>query len=85
MHGEVEKYGSTLMGNPIPITKRARICCTLIYINPYLVRMSPRQSVLDDDMPIPPYMPMQSSASRKSESLERKIKKKKEKEGCKQQ
>jgi hypothetical protein len=36
-------------------------------------------------MPIPPYMPMQSCASKKSESLERKIKRKKEKEGCKQQ
>ena len=36
-------------------------------------------------MPIPPYMPMQSSTSKKSASLERKIKKKKEKEGCKQQ
>ena len=29
-------------------------------------------------MPIPPYMPMQSSTSKKSASLERKIKKKKE-------
>lgn len=47
---------------------------------------SPRQpSVLDTDMPIPPYMPMQSSTTKKSASLERKIKKKKEKEGCKQQ
>ena len=49
-------------------------------------QVSPRQtSVLDTDMPIPPYMPMQSSTSKKSASLERKIKKKKEKEGCKQQ
>jgi len=47
---------------------------------------SPRQpSVLDTDMPIPPYMPMQSSTTKKSASLERRIKKKKEKEGCKQQ
>merc|ERR1712241_449079 len=47
---------------------------------------SPRQaSVLDDDdMPTPPYMPMVSSSSKKSENLEKKIKKKKEKEGCKQ-
>merc|ERR1712126_198808 len=43
-------------------------------------QLSPRQtSVLDVDMPIPPYMPMQSSSSKKSASLERKIKKKKEK------
>ena len=42
-------------------------------------------SVLDTDMPTPPYMPMQPSTSKKSASLERKIKKKKEKEGCKQQ
>ena len=42
-------------------------------------------SVLDTDMPTPPYMPMQPSSSKKSASLERKIKKKKEKEGCKQQ
>ena len=49
-------------------------------------QVSPRQtSALDTDMPIPPYMPMQSSTSKKSASLERKIKKKKEKEGCKQQ
>jgi len=48
-------------------------------------KISPRQSVLNEDMPTPPYMPMQSSASRKSESMERKIMKKKEKEGCKQQ
>merc|ERR1712083_320971 len=49
-------------------------------------QVSPRQtSVLDTDMPIPPYMPMQSSTSKKSASLERKNKKKKEKEGCKQQ
>lgn len=47
---------------------------------------SPRQpSILDTDMPIPPYMPMQSSTTKKSASLERRIKKKKEKEGCKQQ
>ena len=38
-----------------------------------------------EDIPAPPYMPMQSSSSKKSESLERRIKKKKEKEGCKQQ
>ena len=44
-----------------------------------------QSSVLDTDMPTPPYMPMQPSTSKKSASLERKIKKKKEKEGCKQQ
>merc|ERR1712179_26878 len=39
-------------------------------------QVSPRQtSVLDTDMPIPPYMPMQSSTSKKSASLERRIKK----------
>jgi len=48
-------------------------------------KISPRQCLMNEDMPVPPYMPMQSSASRKSESMERKIKKKKEKEGCKQQ
>jgi hypothetical protein len=54
-------------------------------LTPLWSRISPKQSILNDDMPIPPYMPMQSCASKKSESLERKIKKKKEKEGCKQQ
>ena len=42
-------------------------------------------SVPLEDIPAPPYMPMQSSTSKKSASLERRIKKKKEKEGCKQQ
>ena len=39
----------------------------------------------DDGLPIPPYMPMQQSMSKRSTSLEKKIKRKKEKEGCKQQ
>ncbi|TRY69161.1 hypothetical protein TCAL_14276 [Tigriopus californicus] len=39
----------------------------------------------DMDDPVPPYMPMQQSQSRKSSSLEKRILKKKEKEGCKQQ
>ena len=39
----------------------------------------------DDGLPIPPYMPMQQSMSKRSTSLEKRIKKKKEKEGCKQQ
>lgn len=39
----------------------------------------------DDGLPIPPYMPMQQSMSKKSTSLEKRIKRKKEKEGCKQQ
>lgn len=39
----------------------------------------------DLDDPVPPYMPMQQSQSRKSSSLEKRILKKKEKEGCKQQ
>ncbi len=38
-----------------------------------------------DGLPIPPYMPMQQPMSKKSSSLEKRIKKKKEKEGCKQQ
>merc|ERR1719394_936022 len=43
-------------------------------------------SVPLEDIPAPPYMPMQPSTSKKSASLERRIKKKKEKkEGCKQQ
>lgn len=43
-------------------------------------------SILDDEsMPVPPYMPMQQSSSKKSSSLEKRINKKKEKEGCKQQ
>jgi len=46
---------------------------------------SPRQASVLDEMAAPPYMPMVSSASRKSENLEKRIKKKKEKEGCKQQ
>ncbi len=37
------------------------------------------------DQPIPPYMPLQQSTSKKSSSLEKRINKKKEKEGCKQQ
>lgn len=39
----------------------------------------------NDDTPVPPYMPMQQSASRKSSSMEKRINRKKEKEGCKQQ
>ena len=39
----------------------------------------------DDGLPIPPYMPMQQPMSKRSTSLEKRIKKKKEKEGCKQQ
>ena len=39
----------------------------------------------DDGRPIPPYMPMQQPMSKRSTSLEKRIKKKKEKEGCKQQ
>ena len=39
----------------------------------------------DDGLPIPPYMPMQQPTSKRSTSLEKRIKKKKEKEGCKQQ
>ena len=38
-----------------------------------------------NDSPVPPYMPMQQLASKKSTSLEKRINKKKEKEGCKQQ
>merc|ERR1719414_146367 len=37
------------------------------------------------DEPIPPYMPMQQQSSKKSTSIEQRIKRKKEKEGCKQQ
>ena len=39
----------------------------------------------NSDEPIPPYMPMQQQTSKKSTSLEQRIKRKKEKEGCKQQ
>ena len=39
----------------------------------------------NDDEPIPPYMPMQQQSSKKSTSIEQRIKRKKEKEGCKQQ
>ena len=39
----------------------------------------------DDGLPIPPYMPMQQQMNKRSTSLEKRIKKKKEKEGCKQQ
>ena len=39
----------------------------------------------NDGLPVPPYMPMQQSMSKRSTSLEKKIKRKKEKEGCKQQ
>lgn len=38
-----------------------------------------------DGGPVPPYMPMQQPNSKKSSSLEKRINKKKEKEGCKQQ
>ena len=34
---------------------------------------------------IPPYMPLQQQTTKKSQSLEKRIKRKKEKEGCKQQ
>ncbi len=37
------------------------------------------------DTPVPPYMPMQQTSSKKSSSMEKRINKKKEKEGCKQQ
>ena len=37
------------------------------------------------DLPVPPYMPMQQQNTRKSSSMEKRINKKKEKEGCKQQ
>ena len=37
------------------------------------------------DGPVPPYMPMQQPNTRKSSSMEKRINKKKEKEGCKQQ
>ena len=40
---------------------------------------------LPNDGPVPPYMPMQQSNSKKTSSLEKRILKKKEKEGCKQQ
>ena len=39
----------------------------------------------NDGLPVPPYMPMQQSTSKRSTCLEKKIKRKKEKEGCKQQ
>ena len=39
----------------------------------------------NSDEPIPPYMPMQQQSSKKSTSIEQRIKRKKEKEGCKQQ
>jgi len=39
----------------------------------------------DDGLPIPPYMPMQQPMTKRSTSIEKRIKKKKEKEGCKQQ
>lgn len=47
------------------------------------VRISGSASVHDG--PVPPYMPMQQSNSKKTSSLEKRILKKKEKEGCKQQ
>lgn len=43
------------------------------------------RQVSNDGFPVPPYMPMQQPMSKKSSSLEKKIKRKKEKEGCKQQ
>ena len=46
---------------------------------------SRRPNVDDEGQIIPPYMPMQQQSSKKSHSLEKRIKKKKEKEGCKQQ
>eukprot|EP00088_Acartia_fossae_P003368 TRINITY_DN11417_c0_g1_i1.p1 TRINITY_DN11417_c0_g1~~TRINITY_DN11417_c0_g1_i1.p1 ORF type:complete len:274 (-),score=71.11 TRINITY_DN11417_c0_g1_i1:219-992(-) len=66
----IDKQGKPLKTEPIlhlPSSKKSD-------------KISPRQSALNEDMPVPPYMPMQSSATRKSESMERKIKKKKEKE-----
>ena len=51
-----------------------------------LASMNRMSAALDDrDMPVPPYMPMQQSQSKKSTDLEKRIIKKKEKEGCKQQ
>jgi hypothetical protein len=46
---------------------------------------APVAAMAIDGIPVPPYMPMQQPMSKKSSSLEKKIKKKKEKEGCKQQ
>jgi hypothetical protein len=50
-----------------------------------LLRESRLSYVHHGDSPIPPYMPLQQPVTRKSTSLEKRIKKKKEKEGCKQQ
>lgn len=50
-----------------------------------LLREGRLSYVHNGDSPIPPYMPLQQPVSRKSTSLEKRIKKKKEKEGCKQQ
>ena len=66
---------------------------------PYYANMGPNEHVLkveithtrhpsvldDENIPVPPYMPMQNTASKKSTSMEKKLNKKKEKEGCKQQ
>ena len=55
--------------------------------NPQHQLPSSSSSVLNNDgVPVPPYMPMQQPPpSKKSSSLEKRINKKKEKEGCKQQ
>ena len=49
------------------------------------VKPSNYPNVDDSGQMIPPYMPMQKQSNKKSHSIEKRIKKKKEKEGCKQQ
>ena len=71
-YANIRRNGEPVMEEPILAIKKSK-------------KSKAEPSVPLEDIPAPPYMPMQSSTSKKSASLERRIKKKKEKEGCKQQ
>ena len=75
-YANIRKNGDPVMEEPILAIKKAKKSGSKTETAP---------AVPLEDIPAPPYMPMQSSTSKKSASLERRIKKKKEKEGCKQQ
>ena len=72
-YANIRRNGDPVMEEPILAIKKAK------------KKAEAAPGVPLEDIPAPPYMPMQSSTSKKSASLERRIKKKKEKEGCKQQ
>ena len=76
-YANIRRNGDPVMEEPILAIKKAKKSGS--------GKTEKEPAVPLEDIPAPPYMPMQSSTSKKSASLERRIKKKKEKEGCKQQ